>query len=74
MYQVIFDCKQLMSRHWYCFVVHVYREANCCADFWANWVLAGSFEVTKLHNPPDALVGFSLDDLVKVTRHMACAV
>ena len=37
MLPLICDCRNLLTRAWEVHVLHVYREANACADALAKW-------------------------------------
>ena len=74
LFQVIYACKELLSRGWDCKLVHTYRETNMCADFLASWAFQGNFDITQLNDPPDGLCQILEKDMIGVARPRAVLV
>lgn len=73
-YHVLVRSRRLLQQEWYCWVNHVYREANLCADFMANLALSGGRELSLYADPPMGIGRLLQDDLIGVARPRAVRV
>nr|WMB96843.1 reverse transcriptase [Solanum melongena]WMB97160.1 reverse transcriptase [Solanum aethiopicum] len=68
LFSIIHACKELLHRNWSVSIVHVYREANTCADRMANLAHKGPFDLSLLLQPPSYLAPYLQEDLLGVSR------
>ncbi|XVF12079.1 hypothetical protein REPUB_Repub08aG0083700 [Reevesia pubescens] len=66
--RLIAEIQELLSRAWHCQVVHIYREANQCADWLATFSNNPPSDLLVLEDPPEGLYPLLLADSLGVLK------
>lgn len=64
---LLFNCKELLSRNWDVSVIHAYREANRVADCLANLSLQQGYGLQTLEVAPHDFQDLVIDDILGVS-------